>query len=348
MSIASPPCPRFRSTSELAAHLGLSRWTVSRALNGHPAVQPTTRARITEAIKQSRFQPNAFARGLQGARSRLIGLVAPELESYYLTAKLSTLQEAITTRGGRALIEFTGGEVAREEEALRHFIAMRVEGLVWFGAVIPPRHPLRAELRRAKIRLIEVDPQVPIERALTTDRATAMELALRHLHQLGHRRFASLGFDPTSAYGAQRNAGLQRAAQALGIKWNKAHQAYAAHPMEGCPYALGRELVSAVVAAKPRATGILALNDRVAMGFLQGVQAAGLAVPRDFSVIGYDNAAFSAYTHPPLTTIDPQTSNLIDLILPLLFTARRWPAADCVTPTLLLRQSTQPPPPRTR
>src|SRR5690606_23635790 len=113
MSADTAP-PGVATTSALARHLGLSRWTVSRVLNGHPGVRPDTVARVRAAMDELGFTPDPLARGLRGTPTGAVGVCFSELESPILARKTATLQRLLREAGLRSLIELTNGEADLE------------------------------------------------------------------------------------------------------------------------------------------------------------------------------------------------------------------------------------------
>ena len=111
------------STKDLAEHLGLSRWTVSRVLNGHPEVKEETRRRVLDAARELGFSPNAMARGLRGGSTGLVGVCFQEIESPALAKKTAFLQQQLRAMGFQGMIELTDGDPNLEESVLRHFLS---------------------------------------------------------------------------------------------------------------------------------------------------------------------------------------------------------------------------------
>ena len=207
-----PSKPVFRSTGDLAAHLGISRWAVSRVLNGQPGVSESTRQRVEALVAESGFQPNRMARGLRGGTTGLVGVLFQELESPALARKAAQLQQRLRDAGFRALIELSAADQRWEEETLRHFMSLRVDGVVLVGTTLPVDHTLLRQLARQAIPAVVVDPAQAL--SMTTvqlDRAEAIAEAVRHLHGLGHRKFALLGIESDPILGPQRLRGIARA-----------------------------------------------------------------------------------------------------------------------------------------
>jgi DNA-binding LacI/PurR family transcriptional regulator len=303
----------LRSTQELADHLGLSRWTVSRALNGHSNVQPATARRVLQAARELGFAPNALARDLRRGRSNWIGVMLPGLAAYNLAEKIERLGGVLAERGYQTFFSIVSKDREASQEVLRRLLAMRVAGILTFAADWgQPGFPYGL-LRRENTPVVHIDPlQVRYGLAVRTDREAAMCAIIHMLADRGHRRIAVVGVDPAGSYGRQRVAGFKKGCLGAGLRWGKEVRLEPLteredYVQEGAAY--GEELA----ARREKPTAVVALNDRMALGLIRAFQQNGLRVPEDVSVVGYDNADFSASAAPPLTTVAPQTDALIDL-----------------------------------
>lgn len=330
----------IRSTAELAKALGLSRWTVSRVLNGHPGIHPDTAARVMEAARLARFAPNILGRGLRSGKTDLIGVCLPDLEDYFLAAKITRLQEAVVERGLHPIFQITRGDDGGESAALERFAAMRCGAVVLIASQLPDGHPTLHQLIASDMRLVFVDPLHPQSGAVVaTDRALAMKHALHHLHALGHRSVVVAGVNPASTYGRQRELGLRQAARKLG--WDFLRQVVFLNREEDWEDSiLGRKLAEDYLRRfYPVHRAVIALNDRIALGFMHTLQQAKLRIPGDVSILGYDDAAFASMISPELTSIDPRVDELIDEAIALL-TGSRPRTQVLVKPRLKPRAST--------
>jgi DNA-binding LacI/PurR family transcriptional regulator len=317
--------PLIQSTAQLAASLGLSRWTVSRVLNGHPGVDPATQQRVRDAIAQSGFAPSPAARLLRGGRTGTVGVCLPGIDAFNLAGKIASLQTGLRAAGLRALLELSDGQPTAEEDILRHFLAMKVEGVVLFAGVLPPTHAVFSALKQ--IPLVMVDPRDPkTPGAVSTNRAEAVRLAVQHLLSLGHTRFAGLGFNPAGYYGKARCAELKRALKAKGLTPTLLFDPNAGQ----MSYEYGAKLAETLLAlpAPEHPTALIAANDRIAIGAASHLHKCGHRLPEEFSLIGYDNTEVAAFARPALTTLDPQWEPLIQAALERLFTLMKPQSAD--------------------
>lgn len=339
--------PPVDSTAALAETLGLSRWTISRVLNGHPGVKEATRRRVVEAMARLGFQPNAMARGLRGSQTRLIGVCFQEIETPVLARKVASLQNQLRQENYRAIIELTGGDPVLEEEVIRHFLAMRVDGIVLAGSTLAAGHPLVAQLRDGAAAAVAIDPahNLPLPQ-VNLDREYAMELKVRHLTELGHRSFAILGMESDPIYGSRRMQGLRKAARRRGLGFRENFQSLSLPGYDLQDYNYGFQLGREYLALKRRASALICLNDRIALGACKVIQEAGVPIPADCSVIGFDNLEVTAWARPALTTIDQQIELMIATAVSMLMQSvrAREPSAErqSIRPSLRVRESTGP------
>jgi DNA-binding LacI/PurR family transcriptional regulator len=342
----------MRSTSELADALGLSRWTVSRVLNGHPGVRETTRQRVLQAIERSGFQPSVLARGLRGGRTGLVGISFQEMDSPVRARKASVLQSQLRARGMRGIMELNSHDPALERIILRHFLDLKVDAIVLFGAYMAPDDPLLTEIAESGPPLLVVDP--PCDLPVTTiglDRGLAISEGLRHLHALGHRRFALLGLMHDAVYGPMRLAGLDSTARQLGLDPQEAFVAINDEASPTLDYASGSQLTERLLKEQDPPRAIIALNDCLAIGAMHALQSAGWRVPEDFSVLGFDDIGVAAWVRPSLTTLSQEVESLSEAAVEWLEAVltpdgeeKKAPRSTQLSPKLIVRESTGPAP----
>jgi len=328
-----------QSTTELAERLGLSRWTVSRALNGQPGVNATTAERVREEARKAGFAPSILGRALRSGKTDLIGVVAPDLEDYHLTRKITVLRDLIEEAGWHGLFQITDSSPESERDALERLSAMRCAGVISIGSNLFQKEIGFSRLTSAGVPLVMIDPwESDGERLVLSDRAAALSLTLQHLHDLGHRRFGVLGIDTTTSYGKQRMRGIQKTSQKLGLKLDQDLEFFSKDGA-GDDFETGADLTKKLLATKKKLpTAIIALNDRTALGALSVLHEQGIRVPEEISLTGYDNTDFSAFTTPALTSVDPQPSKLVHAAMELLLDPK--PSRRLIAPKLVIRKST--------
>lgn len=307
------------STLELARRLGLSRWTVSRVLNGHDGVHPDTASRVREAMRELGFSPNPLAQGLRKGRTNIVGVCLPEIEGFYLSQKLEFLRRSLAAHGYHVMVAMTNGDIQEEAEALSRFRVLRAAGVILFASQLAANSEPVRQIQDAQIPLVMVDPVTGLSaESVCVDRAVGMREAVHHLFELGHRHIATLGIWDRNMYGRRRLEAVANAYSERG--WNPAefvHRINLTNANEGFYYEPGRKSAEEVCNFRigsdkaKRPTAVLAVNDRVAIGLIDGLRTLGVRVPEDISVIGYDNMEVGAYLSPQLTTIDAHADALV-------------------------------------
>jgi DNA-binding LacI/PurR family transcriptional regulator len=340
----------IQSTTDLADHLGLSRWTVSRVINGHPDVKEETRQKILQAMQDLHFSPSLFARGLRGGKTNTIGVCFREVDNPILASKIACLQTLLRLKGYRSLIELTGGEADLESDAVRHFLTLRVEGIVMVGSCNGDSSALHL-LKGSDIPTVLVDPFSPLTGFswVELDRTKAMRLVVQSLLNLGHRKFGLLGISPTVPYGTPRLDGIAAACAEFSLSMDDDFEAFLEENPKSYGYGYGRRLAEIVLARGTEATALIVLDDLIALGAMRRLQEAGLVIPRDFSVVGFGNLDVTEHATPRLSTVDQSIRTMMEAAVDLLFrqinqeSPLNGQAYPQIEPELVLRESTAQP-----
>jgi DNA-binding LacI/PurR family transcriptional regulator len=304
------------TTAALAKHLGISRWTISRVLNGHSGIKEETVRMVKQAIQDLDFQPSTLARNLRGGQTATVGVCFQDLDSPVLAMRAASLQQRLREEGYNTVIELSGASVELERGAIRRFVGQHVEGVVSIFSRLTGDDPAIRLLERENIPCFWVDPENPVPGdKVLLDRPRSMKLVLEHLTALGHQKIALLGIDPKNRFGALRIPGLIEYATTHGLNFEQDfthiyHPGETKHTFE-YGYELAGEWLDQTSSSRP--TAIIALNDRIAIGAINRLREDGIRVPEDVSVIGYDNIAVAEHFFPSLTTVDHQTDRLMDL-----------------------------------
>ena len=288
----SAPKPVMADVAKLA---GVSYQTVSRVINGSSSIRPATKARVQQAIEELGYRPNTAARALVTRRSGIIGIIGTSSALYGPSSVERSVQEAARTAG-----YFTSfvplAEVAPESmrDALGHLSRQSVEAIVMIAAqedAVDAAHSADAG-----VPLIVVEGDLSGSGlSVGVDQIEGARHATAHLIELGHRAIDHVA-GPTSWTEAKgRVTGYEAAMRAAGLT--------PAEPWSGdwtpaSGYAAGRAL-----ARRGAATAVFVANDQMAIGVLHALTEAGLSVPRDISVVGFDDIPEAAYLNPALTTV---------------------------------------------
>lgn len=341
------PVPVIRSTAEFARHVGLARTTVSRVLNSQPGLKQKTIDRVQRALAETGFTPNAHALHLKGKRTAMVGICMENLLTPPAVRKLAALQKLLRDRGFSSLIEVFAPGSGRD--VVRHFLSMRVEAVVFIG------HFLREEIEaRIAELLAHGTPHLVIDHfglknanTVSLDRAAAMEAVVNHLLDGGHRTFGLLGFarEPTGRF--DRLTGIRSALRARGLDFMTATLSLDHLHERRNDFDYGRKLAECFAPHPRRPTALLALNDAIAIGAMRGLIDAGLRLPREMSVTGFNNQDIGLMTSPTLTTVDQNIDGTIAMAAEVILSQlnappRAKPVVRLIPAELIVRESTGP------
>lgn len=287
----------------IARKAGVSRSTVSRVINDSPNVSEQTRQHVLAIIEQENFHPNAAARALVKRRTDILGVVIPVSANVFLSDNnyyplvLSGLSDAIRQLDYAMLMWL--GEMTHNDQQLMHKLSNPhlTDGLIFVS--LPSDHPLYTKLSRLQRPFVMIDrPFKDLESSnyVSIDNVSAAEIATQHLIKLGRRRIAHITGMLTITDACDRLAGYQNALQAAGLP---VQDELIAEGMFN--YESGYAAMQRLLPRRPDA--VFAANDMTAAGALAAVREAGLRVPDDLSIVGFDDVDVALQTTPPLTTV---------------------------------------------
>lgn len=328
---------------DIGRELGLSAMTVSRALNGHPNVHEDTREKVLRLAKRLNYRPNRWARSLATRRSRIIGVVVPDISHAYFSEIIRAVQDTIEPRGYDLMLCHTHADTARESAAVNMLLGSRVEGLLVASSLESHDDTAYETLQRERVPLVLLDryfPKLDIPHVRTDD-ALVARLATCHLLELGHRRIAHIR-GPNVTTGCLRAEAFRSVMSDAGIAVEETWLCPAKFDFES-GYRAMRHLLSGSV----RPTAVFAGNDPSAFGALQACRDAGLSVPGDISLVGAGSIEGAYYPNPFLTTVDwsRQEMGIAGTNMLLAMMEERVPDSTgyVAEPHLIIRQSTAPP-----
>lgn len=336
---------------DLAQHLGLSTATVSLVLNRSPvadAIPEATQERVFRAAREFDYRPNYLARSLRNQRSFSVGVLVPEISEGYAAGVMSGIEGHLLDEGYFYLVASHRSKPDLLEEYLKLLKDRLVEGflLVNTPATKPPGLPAVAV---AGHRRLEDVTNVVI------DHDHAAHLALSHLSELGHRRIAFFKGHPGSADTEDRWTAIHTAAESLGLpvtpsltlQLSGETEGEVFSPEEGYQegYVFGQKLL----AGGEEFTALFAFNDVSAIGAMRAFLDAGLEIPGDVSVVGFDDILSAAFQNPSLTTVRQPLQEMGEIAARTLLerlARTNGPYSEQVTvePQLVVRGSTGPPP----
>ena len=327
--------PSIRDVARLA---GVSHQTVSRVLNHHPSIRPDTKQRVLDVMEQLQYRPNRAARALVTHRSRTIGILSASSTQYGPASSIAAIEEAARASGYWVSTANIDSSDARSiADGLAHLAAQGIEGLV----VIAPQVRVFDTLAQLSIDVPYVSLQSTGRddgHALSVDQIAGARLATRHLIELGHRNIYHLAGPQDWIEAEARMRGFLDEMSAQDVPTTA--------PILGdwtadFGYYAGRELLTV-----RDFTAIFASNDQMALGLMHAVRDAGLEIPRDVSIIGFDDIPEAAHFWPPLTTVRQDFAELGRRCVALLLGDIEETAAEqagTIVPELLVRGTTGAP-----
>lgn len=333
----------------VAEKAGVSAMTVSRVINREANVRDSTRASVLEAIERLNYSPNTAARSLAAGEALHIGLLYANPSAAYLSQFLVGALEGSRRAGCHVVLESCGSESAAEQaEATRRFATSGVDGVI-----LPPplseSLPVHHEFAAAGMPVVTVAMGLPPAEALNVridDFAAAREMT-GHLLGLGHRAIGFIKGHPNHIASHERQRGFLAALEEAGLDPGDA-------PMEQGYFTYRSGLVAAerLLGRSPRLTAIFASNDDMAAAAVNVAHRQGLDVPRDVSIVGYDDTAQATMVWPELTTVRQPVAAMAEAAVELLLAdlrARRSgshsPGAERVLDyELVIRESSARPP----
>lgn len=333
---------------DVARAAGVSPATASRALSGTAPVATAKAERVLQAAASLGYVPNAHARALAGAATRMAGLIIHDVGDPYFSEIARGVVDVAERNGIQVLISHSRREPERELSRIRSLRANQVESLVLAGSgYVDPQSEAAAgdelgafEASGGRVVLvgrhhIDVDAVVP-------DNVAGAATATRHLLELGHRDIAVLAGPPTLTTIEDRLAGVASALREYGLDADGTRVIHADFTREG-----GSEATATLVESDPSVTAILALNDAMATGALATLRERGIAVPAAISVMGFNDTPVAADTNPPLSTIRLPLQEMGSMALEMTLDPRSTRRRRRRTPhELVIRASTGPPPER--
>lgn len=337
------------TVQDVAREAGVSAMTVSRVVNGGHNVRESTRLAVAEAIERLQYKPNPAARSLAVGEATQIGLLYANPSAAYLSQFLIGALAAARRAGCHLVLEPCEGESPEEQaEATRQFVGADVQGVI-----LPPplceSEAVRTELAAAGI------PSVAVAMGrheagtynVRIDDFEAAAAMTRHLIDLGHRDIAFIRGHPNQVASAERYRGFVHAVEAAGLD----PSAMRVEPGY-FTYRSGLDATERLLRQSPRPTAIFAANDDMAAAAVGVAHRQGLHIPRDISVVGFDDVALATNVWPELTTVRQPIAQMAETAVAMLLARLRkrgggdgTDGEELIVPhELIVRESTAAPP----
>lgn len=317
---------------DVAARAGVSRALVSLVMRGSPKVSEARRAAVLAAATELGYSPHAMARSLASRTSHVLGVMVSDLHNPFWAEVIEGLDTAARTAGFELVINTGGRSSTREQQALRGLLSFRPAGIALLGPVLPAAAIKAAA--ETPLALISRSSRLSTVDTVNDDGKTGSSLAVDHLVGLGHREIIHIdggnGSQASPRRTGYRTAMLRHGLTPRIVKGEYTETAGA----------------SAIGALRSAFTAVVAANDLNAVGVLSALTDAGLRVPEDVSVVGYDNTWLAALRHINLTTIDQPRAEMgrraAEALIARVRGERTTPARLVVRPSLIVRGTTAP------
>jgi DNA-binding LacI/PurR family transcriptional regulator len=282
---------------DVAKQAGVSEATVSRVLNGRPGISDATRAAVLTALDVIGYDRPTH---LKSRKARMVGLVVPELQNPIFPALAEVVAGALAQRGFNAVLCTRTGSMS-EAEYVEMLLDRQVSGMIFAGGQYaeddaPHEHYMRLLQLRLPVVLVNAAADHLDFPRVSTDDGVAMEQAYGHLVHLGHERIGLIIGPPDHLPSRRKLRAFERVTERAGSQSAK-------DLVERTRFSLEGGHAGAAKLIERGATGIICASDPLALGAIRAARRAGLDVPGDLSVVGYDDSLFMSCTDPPLTTV---------------------------------------------
>src|SRR6185436_18805553 len=328
--------------ADIARRAKVSIATVSRTLNQSGPVKAATARKVWRAASALNYYPNSHARALVSGRSRLIGLIVSDITNPFFPELIRSFEQMAEQHQYDLLIRSTDYQTERMTACLRRMLERKVDGVAMMTSEMDVG--LIEELSRRGVPMVFMDVgQVgPKMSHVAMDYGHGIHQAVDHLVELGHRRIAFIS-GPLDLHSARtrRQAFIERTRK-WGLKPEPALIREGTHTAEG-----GQRAMTALLRLRKLPTAVVSSNDWTAIGALHAIDAAGLRVPRDISLVGFDDIPLASYTSPPLTSVRMSAgdvgSTAFDALFRLIGGERLEGDVYQIPTQLVVRQSTGKP-----
>lgn len=333
--------PTIRDVAK-AAGVGLG--TVSRVLNNSGYVRPETRERVLQTCEELGFVPNQVARSLVRRLTATVGLIVPDITNPFFPSITRGVEDAASDGGYTVFLCNADNDPAMEAVDVRKLRERWVDGIIFVGTT--DRRELVSGLLADGVPVVVTDrmlDELDVDSVVVNNTLGARDAVL-HLIDLGHRRIAHAAGPQSTRTGQDRRAGYRQALQEAAIPDAQSLVVFGEYTVEG-----GYHTAQVLLGRSPRPTAIFAGNDLMALGIMRAADEAGIAVPDELSVVGFDDIQMAGLMHPGLTTVRQPAYEMGRLAMTMLqerIAGQAAPAArrHVFQPELVVRGTTRRPP----
>jgi len=303
---------------QLVEQLNVSRGTLHRVLTGSPLVKASTRERVLRELERLNYVPNAIAQGLKNRKSKTLGVIGPATSNPSNADKLTSLYLAAREEGYSIIFAYSDGSSEADAKSIRELRSRMVDGIIAFGRGLPEAAPMYRELLKDEIPLVGLYPTPGVETdCVYVDTHGAFRRMTEHLIGLGHKKIGLLINSSHSLFIRNRELGFRdamaKAKLTVREEWIASATPYDSQGGEGeewekrilqiSDYQQGFWGASLIFAKRQRPTAMVCMTDDAAIGALRAADLAGISVPQELALIGYNDKEDARFARVPLTTM---------------------------------------------
>jgi len=326
---------------DVARRARVSIATVSRVVNHISTVDPELAKRVWKAVDDVGYVPNTQARALVSGRSRILGLIVSEITNPFFPELVQEFENLAVAQGYEVMIGSTNYDVARTESVIRRMLQRNVDGVAVMTFGIEEELVQKLVQHGFPLVFVDAGPELPNVRVLKVNYGEGIREAVQHLAALGHRQIAFISGPLHLRTAAIRREAFRKAMAELGLTVPAVAIVEGKHTMES-----GKAAMEQLLRTAELPTAVICSNDMTAIGVLHALDETTHQVPKDISVVGFDDIHLAQFMLPPLTTVQMSCKDLATAAVEALragieaghlkFAQREWPIAT----RLVVRRST--------
>jgi len=337
------------SIKDVARIAGVSIATVSRCINDRERVRESTRKRVENAISATGYRPNTLAQSFRRGKSHIIMVVLPSVGDPFFTDVMRGIRTVAEGRGYSLLINETQVNTMTADEIGAMIVSSHVDGIVLLASMSPFGTEVLSERSHRALPIVigceTISPELSGFPGVHIDNVGAASEATEYLLKMGHRNIAFIDGQESSLLTRDRKSGYRLAMRKANIAIEDGWVQEGKMTLDGAI-----EATRILLEHRNRPTAIFCANDEMAMGCMHAVKAAGLKIPEDISVLGFDDVRYAGILDPPLTTIRQPAEEIGERVMHRLLSeiedGRSQSApTELVHHELIIRESVAPPPP---
>ncbi|MGA9574760.1 MAG: LacI family DNA-binding transcriptional regulator [Lysobacterales bacterium] len=323
---------------EVSKLAGVSLATVSRVMNNSGNVTPKTRQKVLSAIAELDYRPNSMAQSLALKRSNSVGILIPELHGPFFGVMLSNVEAVLRGAGKRVIITAGHSDEVKEQDCIEFLLNSSCDALILHVYSVSDAYLIK--LNQGSVPIVLLNRFIPemASQCISLDNDHGGYIATRALLELGHKDLAYVSGPRWKEDSFKRLTGHVRALAEFGLAYNEQLT------FEGTfEESSGRAAMRYLLQLGIPFTGLVSANDEMAAGAMDTAREAGLKIPDDLSIIGFDNVSFSRFLHPKLSSIDCRIDEMGQMaarcVLKNMYGQTDLEVQNSFEPKLILRES---------